>query len=89
MHVQMHVLPPRVIISCTTQGTYGEQLMRRTHNGMAADDLADVVWQKSRHSNANGTCMEFAALPDGESPYAIRAFRTGPRSFTPGPRSSR
>jgi hypothetical protein len=52
--------------------------MRRTHNGMAAEDLADVVWQKSRHSNANGTCVEFAALPDGDVAVRNSRFPDGP-----------
>ncbi|MDX6354608.1 MAG: hypothetical protein QOF98_1511 [Streptomyces sp.] len=52
--------------------------MRRTHNGMAAEDLTGVFWQKSRHSNANGTCMEFAALPDGEVAVRNSRFPDGP-----------
>jgi hypothetical protein len=78
MHVHMHVLSSRVIISGTRQGTYGEQPMRRTQNGMAAEDLTGAVWQKSRHSNANGTCMEFAALPDGEVAVRNSRFPDGP-----------
>jgi Domain of unknown function (DUF397) len=52
--------------------------MRRTHNGMSAEDLTGVVWQKSRHSNANGTCMEFAALPGGEVAVRNSRFPDGP-----------
>jgi hypothetical protein len=32
---------------------------------MAATELRGVVWQKSRHSNSQGSCVEFAKLPDG------------------------
>ncbi|MFD0383522.1 DUF397 domain-containing protein [Streptomyces stramineus] len=32
---------------------------------MAAADLEDVVWRKSRHSNSQGSCVEFAKLPGG------------------------
>ncbi|AEW97777.1 regulator [Streptantibioticus cattleyicolor NRRL 8057 = DSM 46488] len=52
--------------------------MRRTFNGMAASDLADVVWQKSRHSNSQGTCVEFARLPDGEVAVRNSRFPEGP-----------
>jgi hypothetical protein len=33
---------------------------------MAATELRGVVWQKSRHSNSQGSCVEFAKLPDGD-----------------------
>ncbi|MDT0437374.1 MULTISPECIES: DUF397 domain-containing protein [Streptomyces] len=33
-------------------------------NGVPADSL-DVHWTKSRHSNAEGNCVEVAALPGG------------------------
>ncbi|GAA0492242.1 DUF397 domain-containing protein [Streptomyces sp. NPDC046215] len=39
--------------------------MPDAHNGMAAADLEDVVWRKSRHSNSQGSCVEFAKLPGG------------------------
>ncbi|MET9415204.1 DUF397 domain-containing protein [Streptomyces klenkii] len=32
---------------------------------MAAADLDGVVWRKSLHSNSQGSCVEFAKLPDG------------------------
>ncbi|HEY7271245.1 MAG TPA: DUF397 domain-containing protein [Actinoplanes sp.] len=34
-------------------------------NGMPADQLQGVIWQKSRRSGPNGNCVECAALPDG------------------------
>ncbi|MER5744243.1 DUF397 domain-containing protein [Streptomyces sp. NPDC059913] len=40
--------------------------MHHVHNGMAATELRGVVWQKSRHSNSQGSCVEFAKLPDGD-----------------------
>lgn len=39
--------------------------MPHAYNGMAATDLDGVVWRKSRHSNSQGSCVEFAKLPDG------------------------
>ena len=39
--------------------------MDHVYNGMAATQLHDVVWQKSRHSNSQGSCVEFAQLPGG------------------------
>lgn len=40
--------------------------MHHVYNGMAATELRGVVWQKSRHSNSQGSCVEFARLPDGD-----------------------
>jgi hypothetical protein len=40
--------------------------MHHPHNGMAARDLQGVSWEKSRYSNSQGTCVEFAILPTGE-----------------------
>ncbi|MFF5723084.1 DUF397 domain-containing protein [[Kitasatospora] papulosa] len=39
--------------------------MHDVYNGMAATELRGVVWQKSRHSNSQGSCVEFAKLPGG------------------------
>lgn len=47
--------------------------MPHAYNGMAARDLHGVRWQKSRHSNSQGTCVEFAKLPDGD--IAVRNSR--------------
>ena len=52
--------------------------MRRTYNGMAATELRGVLWQKSRHSNANGQCVELAALPDGDVAVRNSRFPEGP-----------
>jgi hypothetical protein len=49
-----------------------------SYNGMAAAKLRGVVWQKSRHSNANGTCVEMAALPDGDVAVRNSRFPDGP-----------
>jgi hypothetical protein len=43
------------------------------YNGMAARDLHGAAWQKSRHSNSQGTCVEFAKLPGGD--IAVRNSR--------------
>ncbi len=40
--------------------------MHHPHNGMPARDLQGVSWEKSRYSNSQGTCVEFARLPSGE-----------------------
>ncbi|MBW1598917.1 DUF397 domain-containing protein [Streptomyces sp. JJ38] len=47
--------------------------MQQAYNGMAAADLLGVTWQKSRHSNSQGTCVEFAKLPSGD--IAVRNSR--------------
>lgn len=43
-----------------------------TQNGAPADQL-EVVWRKSSESNSSGSCVEVAALPDGE--IAVRNSR--------------
>lgn len=43
-----------------------ERLVHHAYNGMAATELPGVVWQKSRHSNSQGSCVEFAKLPGGD-----------------------
>ena len=40
--------------------------MNHTYNGMPAAELPDVTWEKSKHSNPNGACVEVAQLPGGE-----------------------
>ncbi|MBL1120478.1 DUF397 domain-containing protein [Streptomyces sp. 110] len=42
-------------------------------NGLPADALQSVVWVKSRHSAADGNCVELAALAGGE--VAVRNSR--------------
>ncbi|MFB6894211.1 DUF397 domain-containing protein [Kitasatospora sp. NPDC056327] len=49
-----------------------------TYNGMAATDLEGVVWQKSLHSNSQGNCVEFAALPGGDVAMRNSRFPDGP-----------
>jgi hypothetical protein len=39
--------------------------MLQPYNGMPADELATVTWQKSSFSNPNGNCVEMARLPGG------------------------
>jgi hypothetical protein len=39
--------------------------MGRMVNGMPAEQLQGVTWQKSGRSGPNGNCVECAALPDG------------------------
>jgi hypothetical protein len=35
------------------------------YNGIPADQLPVLSWQKSRRSNPSGNCVEMAALPSG------------------------
>jgi hypothetical protein len=48
------------------------------YNGMPADDLGDVCWKKSRHSNPNGACVELAVLPGGGIAMRNSRFPVGP-----------
>ncbi|MFB9463120.1 DUF397 domain-containing protein [Streptomyces cinereospinus] len=48
------------------------------HNGMAATKLRGVAWQKSRHSNSQGSCVEFARLPGGRVAVRNSNFPDGP-----------
>jgi hypothetical protein len=52
--------------------------MVMTYNGMPADELGDVRWRKSQHSNPNGACVELAALPSGEIAMRNSRFPVGP-----------
>lgn len=52
--------------------------MSHTYNGMPAADITDVTWQKSRHSNPNGACVEVAVLPGGEIAVRNSRFPAGP-----------
>ena len=56
--VQMHLL------SEVMPRTVGPP-MNKIHNGMPANELFGAVWQKSRRSNSQGNCVEFAGLPEG------------------------
>ncbi|MBO8187347.1 DUF397 domain-containing protein [Streptomyces spirodelae] len=47
-------------------------------NGMAARDLEGVVWRKSRFSNSQGACVEFARLPGGDIAVRNSRFPDGP-----------
>ena len=39
--------------------------MLQPYNGIPADELGGVTWQKSSFSNPNGNCVELAQLPGG------------------------
>lgn len=56
-------------------GVYGGD---DVYNGMAAAQLVGVAWQKSRHSNSQGSCVEFARLPGGEVAVRNSRFPDGP-----------
>jgi hypothetical protein len=48
------------------------------YNGIAATRLHGVAWQKSRHSNSQGSCVEFARLPGGHVAVRNSRFPDGP-----------
>ena len=52
--------------------------MSHTFNGMPATQLTDVAWQKSKHSNPNGACVEVANLSTGEIAVRNSRFPEGP-----------
>lgn len=52
--------------------------MRRFDNGVQADLIEGVVWQKSRHSAPGGNCVEVAALPDGGAAFRNSRHPKGP-----------
>jgi hypothetical protein len=52
--------------------------MSHTYNGMPASELTEATWQKSRHSNPNGACVEVATLPSGEIAVRNSRFPSGP-----------
>jgi hypothetical protein len=47
--------------------------MARIINGVPAESLRDVTWLKSRHSTADGNCVEVALLAGGD--VAVRNSR--------------
>ena len=47
--------------------------MEQAGDGTPAADLRNVTWRKSRYSNAQGTCVELARMPDGA--VALRGSR--------------
>ena len=52
--------------------------MSDIYNGMPATELINVTWQKSKHSNPNGACVEVAHLENGEIAVRNSRFPTGP-----------
>ncbi|MFY1675454.1 DUF397 domain-containing protein [Streptomyces sp. WMMC905] len=65
-----------------TRGTYEEgdteAVVPGARNGVAATRLRGAAWQKSRHSNSQGSCVEFARLPGGEVAMRNSRFPEGP-----------
>jgi Domain of unknown function (DUF397) len=47
--------------------------MSQITNGISAQLLPDLEWQKSRRSNPSGNCVEMAPLPGGG--FAVRNSR--------------
>jgi hypothetical protein len=52
--------------------------MSDIYNGIPATELIDVTWQKSKHSNPNGACVEVAHLANGEIAVRNSRFPAGP-----------
>ncbi|MFD0774641.1 DUF397 domain-containing protein [Streptomonospora algeriensis] len=48
------------------------------YNGIAATELQNVTWQKSRRSNSQGACVEMARLTDGSIAMRNSRFPDGP-----------
>lgn len=48
--------------------------MTDIYTGMSATELPEVMWRKSGRSNASGSCVEIAELPDGAG-IAVRNSR--------------
>lgn len=47
-------------------------------SGMSAALLTEATWRKSRHSGANGNCMELARLDGGDIAVRNSRFPDGP-----------
>jgi Domain of unknown function (DUF397) len=52
--------------------------MNVIYNGMPANLLAGVEWQKSRLSNPHGNCLEFAQLPGDRIALRNSRYPSGP-----------
>jgi Domain of unknown function (DUF397) len=50
----------------------------RPYNGMPAGDLRGALWRKSRHSSAQGNCVETAKLPGDEVAVRNSRYPEGP-----------
>jgi uncharacterized protein DUF397 len=52
--------------------------MSEIYNGIPATELTSAIWQKSKHSNPNGACVEVAHLANGEIAVRNSRFPAGP-----------
>ena len=52
--------------------------MSQAYNGIAATEITGATWEKSKHSNPNGACVEVAHLPNGEIAMRNSRFPDGP-----------
>jgi hypothetical protein len=48
------------------------------YNGIPATELVGAAWRKSRASNSQGACVEFAPLDDGSVAVRNSRFPEGP-----------
>jgi Domain of unknown function (DUF397) len=52
--------------------------MSYAYNGIPAVWLTGICWQKSRHSNSQGACVELGGLAGGEIAVRNSRFPDGP-----------
>lgn len=53
-------------------------MTEQVFNGTSAGCLTGVSWRKSRHSGANGNCVEVAALRNGDIAMRNSRYPEGP-----------
>jgi Domain of unknown function (DUF397) len=70
--------PPGRFSSNTTTMQFTGRNMSDIYNGISATELTNVTWQKSKHSNPNGACVEVAHLANGEIAVRNSRFPAGP-----------
>src|SRR5690625_4554588 len=53
-----------VVLGCSHLSK-GVTVVNKVPGGLTDDQLAGLVWRKSRRSNPSGNCVEMAMVPDG------------------------
>lgn len=62
----------------TGRGLMERSYMSQTTNGMPTSSLGVATWQKSRHSNPHGDCVELAKLEGGRIAVRNSRYPGGP-----------